>query len=287
MMRNPYVRSLIAVCLFGAMTSCAAVGRINILSTEQEVEIGRHAARDIERDLKLYKDYLVAAYVNRLGQRLARHSHRSDLKYHFKVVDTDEVNAFALPGGWLYVNRGLITTAENESELAGVIAHEIGHVDGKHGARAISIRFGAAAILDATIGGKDASLQRRALRKIAGIFTGVGLLKYGRDAEREADGFAVEATYAAGIDPEGTATFFEKLMAMRKKEPGQLERWLSSHPASRERAENVRFQIRELPSKAGLTRDTLAFRVIKKRILERERTRRENKAKGKRRPRRR
>ena len=286
MMRNPYLRALIAACLFGAMTSCAAVGRINILSTEQEVEIGRQAARDIERELQLYNDYLVSAYVNRLGQRLARHSSRSDLKYHFKVVDTDEVNAFALPGGWLYVNRGLITTAENESELAGVIAHEIGHVEGKHGAQAISRRLGAAIVLDATLGGENASLRRRAARKITGFFTGVGLLKYGRDAEREADKFAVEATHAAGIDPEGAATFFEKLAAMRKRDPGQLERLFSSHPASRERVENVRSQIRELPAKTGLTRDSLAFRAMKKWILEREQSRKKEAERNRRRRRR-
>ena len=130
-----YMRPLMAACLVGSMASCATIGRFNILSTEQEVEIGREAAREIERDLKLYNDPVVTAYVNGLGQTLAGYSSRSGLTYYFKVVDTDEVNAFALPGGWLYVNRGLITTAESESELAGVIGHEIGHVDKKHGAR--------------------------------------------------------------------------------------------------------------------------------------------------------
>ncbi len=281
------LRLLVTVCLVGSIASCAAVGRFNILSTEQEVEIGRQAARDVERNLKLYNDPAVAAYIDSLGRRLGRHSRRSNLTYYFKVVDTDDVNAFALPGGWLYVNRGLITTAENESELAGVIGHEIGHVDGRHGARAISRQFGAAVILDATLGGEDADVQRRVLRQVAAISTGMGQLKYGRDAEREADGFAVDATYKSGIDPEGTATFFEKLMAMQEKEAGRLEVLFSTHPPSRERIENVRAQIGGLPPKAGLSRDSRGFQAIKKRILESERARRGNKAGAKERRRRR
>ena len=269
-----YMRPLMAACLVGSMASCATIGRFNILSTEQEVEIGREAAREIERDLKLYNDPVVTAYVNGLGQTLAGYSSRSGLTYYFKVVDTDEVNAFALPGGWLYVNRGLITTAESESELAGVIGHEIGHVDKKHGARAISRQLGAAVLLDATMGGTDASAKRRAGRQIAALFFGVKQLSYGRDAEREADRFAVESTYAAGIDPEGTATFFQKLVAMQKKEPGQLAKMFSTHPPSRERVENVRAQIGGLPPKAGLTKDSRRFQAIKDRILKRERVRR-------------
>ena len=274
------LRRLITVCLVGSMASCATIGRFNILTTEEEVQIGREAAREIERDLRLYNDPVVTAYVNGLGQTLAGYSSRSGLTYYFKVVDTDEVNAFALPGGWLYVNRGLITTAENESELAGVIGHEIGHVDKKHGARAISRQLGAAVLLDATLGGTDASASRRAGRQIAALFFGVNQLSYGRDAEREADRFAVESTYAAGIDPEGTATFFQKLVAMQKSEPGQLAKMFSTHPPSRERVENVRAQIGELPAKAGLTSDSRRFQEIKKRIFERERVRRGKKARS-------
>lgn len=274
MSKMSFLQRLIVVSLVGSLASCAAIGRFNILTTEEEIEIGREAAREIERDLKLYNDPVVTAYINSLGQILARYSRRSGLKYYFKVVDADEINAFALPGGWLYVNRGLITTAENESELAGVIGHEIGHVDRKHGARAISRHLGAAVFLDATLGGTDASAKRRAGRQIAAFFIGVKQLRYGRDAEREADRFAVESTYAAGIDPEGTATFFRKLVAMQKKEPGQLAKMFSTHPPSRERVENVRAQIGGLPPKAGLTSDSRRFQEIKKRILERERARR-------------
>lgn len=274
MSKMPCLQRLLFACLAGSLVSCAAIGRINLLTTEKEVEIGREVAREIERELKLYKDPLVTAYINGLGQRLAGHSLRKDVKYHFKVVDTDDVNAFAVPGGWLYVNRGLITTAENESELAGVLSHEIGHVEKKHGARALSRQIGIAVVVDAILGGKDASMKRRVIGQVFAFSSGTLQLKYGRDAEREADRFAVEATHAAGIDPEGMATFFEKLMAMRKKEPGTLANLFSTHPPSGERVTNVRSQIHGLTPKAGLTLDSLKFQAIKKWILIREKARR-------------
>ena len=188
---------------------------------------------------------------------------------YFKVVDTEVVNAFALPGGWLYINRGLIAAAENESELAGVVGHEIGHVVGRHGARQITKAFGLQMLLELAVGEKPS-----AARQIAGQFAEVGagltLLKYGREAEREADRFAVEETYAAGIDPEGMATFFEKLMAMHASEPKGVEVWFSTHPPSRERIANVRAQIQKLPPKPGLKADSKRFGEVKARILERQ-----------------
>ena len=274
MSKLPCLQRLLLACLAGSLVSCAAIGRINLLTTEKEIEIGREVAKEIERELKLYKDPLVTAYINGLGQKLAGHSLRPDVKYHFKVVDTDDVNAFAVPGGWLYVNRGLITTAENESELAGVLSHEIGHVERKHGARALSRQIGIAVVVDAILGGKDASMKRRVIGQVFAFSSGTLQLKYGRDAEREADRFAVEATYAAGINPEGMATFFEKLMAMRKKEPGMLANLFSTHPPSRERVTNVRSQIHGLTPKPGLTLDSLKFQAIKKWILLREKARR-------------
>jgi predicted Zn-dependent protease len=257
--------------------SCAAVSQLNLLTTHQEVEIGRQAAREVEREVKIYRDPVVSAYVDSLGQVLVRHSRRPGVKYSFKVVDTDQVNAFALPGGWLYINRGLITTAENEAELAGVIGHEIGHVVGKHGARQITKQYGLAVLVELAVGGENPSLARKIAGQFAAMGAGLTLLKYGRDAEREADYFAVEETYAAGINPEGMATFFEKLMAQQesKQESKQLwaRGWFSTHPASRERIANVREQIAELPPKAGLKKDSKRFQEIKSRILKKDKTR--------------
>ncbi len=266
-MRN-IVRVLMVLAL-GTVVSCAAVGKLNLLTTEDEVSIGRQAAREIEQQVRLYDDPVVAAYIDSLGQALVRHSRRSNLRYYFKVVDTDVVNAFALPGGWLYVNLGLITTAENESELAGVVGHEIGHVVGRHGARQISKAFGLGMLLELAVG-ENPSAARQVAGQFAEMGAGLTLLKYGRDAEREADFFAVEETYAAGIDPEGMATFFEKLMAMHESQPKGVEVWFSTHPPSQERIANVRTQIQKLSLRRGLKADSKRFQQIKARILKRQ-----------------
>jgi predicted Zn-dependent protease len=264
--KNRAVRMLslafVSVCL-----SCAAVSQLNLLTTDQEVEIGRQAAQEVEREVSLYRDPVVTAYVDSLGQALVLHSKRPKLKYSFKVVDTDQVNAFALPGGWLYVNRGLITAAENESELAGVIGHEIGHVVGKHGARQISKQYGFAVLVELAVGGENPSLARQIAGQFAAMGAGLTLLKYGRDAEREADYFAVSESHSAGINPEGMATFFEKLMAQHESEPEGAAEWFSTHPASQERIANVREQIAKLPHKSGLKTDSKRFQEIKARIL--------------------
>ena len=267
-------RSLKVVLIFlltGSMLSCAAVNQLNLLSSEQEVEIGRQAAAEIDRQVPLYDDPVVAAYIDDLGQALVRHSRRPELDYTFQVTDQDEVNAFALPGGWLYVNRGLITTAANESELAGVIGHEIGHVVGRHGARQITKQYGLAMLIELAVGREEG---RSMARDIAGQFVSLGagltLLKYSRDAEREADYFAVQETYAAGIDPEGTASFFEKLLALHESEPEGVAVWFTTHPPTQERIASVRADIRKLPARQGLRKDSERFRKIKARILRRQ-----------------
>ncbi len=258
-------RWMAMILLCGALVSCAAVNQLNLLSTADEVAIGHQAAEEVEKEVAIYDDPVVLAYVDSLGQALARHSKRPDLTYHFKVVDTDDVNAFALPGGWLYVNRGLISASANESELAGVVGHEVAHVVARHGARQITKQFGLAMLVQVAVG-DDPSLTRQIAGQFAQLGAGLTLLKYGRDAECEADYLAVQETYAAGIDPEGMATFFEKLLALHETEPEGAAVWFSTHPPSRERIANVRAQIAALPTKRGLRADSERFQEMKARV---------------------
>lgn len=247
--------------------SCATLSQINLLSTADEVAIGRKAAQDIEQNLPMLKDAEVVDYVQALGAELAVKAQRQDVAYVFNVVDTKDVNAFALPGGWLYVNAGLIATADTESELAGVMAHEIGHVVGRHGARQISAQYGLAVLLEIVAGGPNSeSLVRQIAGQFAGIGAGLTLLKYGRDMEREADALAVDNTYAVGIDPAGVAAFFGKLLKLHDSEPGGMEALFTTHPPTRERIRNVETDIRQLPAKPDLRKDTEAFRRIKARV---------------------
>ena len=262
---TPAVAS-ISLLLLTAPGCGSAFQNINILSDADEIALGREFSREIEREVKLYTDPEVVRYVDELGQTLARHSTRSNIPYYIKVVDTDEVNAFALPGGYLYVNRGLISIAATESELAGVVAHEIGHVAGRHGAKALTRQLGFEIILG-MISGRNASGVRRAASQLAGVGGILSMLHYSRQAEREADALAVVNLREAGYDPRGVATFFEKLLEINDREPGALASLFATHPPSRERVENTRKQIAALPVLDGLLIiDSERFREIKSQL---------------------
>ena len=246
----------------GFLGCAGTISDINIFSDAQEVQLGKQFSRQIEQDLKIYSDPTVTAYIAQLGQHLANHSQRQNITYHFKVVDTEVVNAFAIPGGYLYVNIGLIRAAENESELAGVIGHEIGHVVGKHGVKQMTRQLGLAAVAQLALGENESKLKQM----VAGLAANGVLMKYGRDAEREADRYAVQEMYDAGIDPEGMATFFEKLLKLQKGKPSKLEQIFSTHPPTAERIAAVRARIAQLPRKPNLKSDSQRFHQIKKRL---------------------
>lgn len=242
---------------------CAGrISDINIFTDAQEVQLGKQFSRQIERDMRMYTDPVVTAYIDQLGQHLANHSRRQNITYHFKVVNTDVVNAFAVPGGYLYVNIGLIRAAANESELAGVIGHEIGHVVGKHGVKQMTRQLGLTAVAQLALGENQSELKQM----VANLTTNGVLMKYSRDAEREADRYAVQEMYDAGIDPEGMATFFEKLLKLQKGKPSKLQQLFSTHPPTTERIAAVRSHIAKLPRKSNLKKDSGRFHQIKKRL---------------------
>jgi len=203
-----------------------------------------------------------------LGQAMVKASNLTMFDYHFNVVDTDDVNAFALPVGYLYVNRGLIETAETESELAGVIGHEIGHVVGHHGARQISKQYGLAVLVELVAGSdENSSLARDIAGQFASFGAGLTLLKYGRLAEQESDAYAVQFTSKAGIHPEGVAKFFEKLLALHENQPEGIAVWFTTHPPTQERINFVRQEINKLPNTKGLRITSDRFNEIKARTL--------------------
>ena len=242
---------------------CAGkISDINIFSDAQEVQLGKQFSHEIEKEMKIYSDPVVTAYIGQLGQHLANHSQRKNITYHFKVVNTEVVNAFAIPGGYLYVNIGLIRAAENESELAGVIGHEIGHVVGKHGVKQMTRQLGLAAVAQLALGEDQSKLKQM----VAGLAANGVLTKYSRDAEREADIYAVQEMYDAGVDPEGMATFFEKLLKLQKGKPSKFEQMFSTHPPTAGRIAAVRSQIAGLPRKSNLKKDSRRFHQIKKRL---------------------
>lgn len=260
----------IPLIFFVALTlSCAAINQLNLLTPEEEVELGRQAAREVERSLRLYRDPVVRAYVDSLGQALVRASGLSQFRYYFKVVNAPEVNAFALPGGFIYVNLGLIKAAATESELVGVIGHEIGHVVAHHGARQITKHYGLAVLVELISGDENSSLTREIAGQLAGFGAELTVLKYGRLAEREADKFAVHCLVKAGVDPEGIARFFETLLKLHKSESKGVEVWFATHPPTQSRIDFVRSEIAKLPNTAGLKKTSARFRQIRTRVLRR------------------
>ncbi len=236
------------------------------LTEDQEIELGQEASAQVEQKEPVLSDPVVTDYVDRLGQSLVKKCGRNQIAYHFKVIDTADINAFALPGGYIYVNRGLLEAASNESELAGVLGHEIGHVVARHSVEQIKklqIAGLGAGILGAILGnGRAGQIGNIATQLVA---TGV-FLKYSREAEREADRLGARNVYDAGWDPRGMVTFFDKLAAMRQGETSKVETFFSSHPDPQERAQNVDDLIASFGSLRGLRIDTRDFHSMQQRL---------------------
>src|SRR5260221_13206351 len=201
--------------------------------TDKEVKAGRMLAAEVDKEAKFIDDPIITEYVNRVGQNIVLHSD-AKIPFTIKVIDSDEVNAFALPGGFFYVNKGLILAADNEAELAGVMAHEIAHVCARHAMeneakmRALDYGLLAGMILGGGIIGN-------VLYNTGGMVEGMAFLKFSRGAEEEADRLGIQYMWAAGYDPNAMATMFEKLEAKNKKKHGTISRLFASHPAPPER----------------------------------------------------
>ena len=239
-----------------------AASDVNIFTDAEELKFGREYVAQHEQGVRLYRDPVVPNYINDLGQSLVRHSKRSNITYTFKVVETKGINAYAIPGGFIYVHLDLIRAAKSESELAAVLGHEIGHIVGRHSMKRLTQVY-SLEILKQLILDEDSSDFKKLISEVlaAGL-----LFRYSRDAERESDFYGVQNVYDAGISPEGAAIFFETLRAIQGREPSSLEKFLSTHPVPSERVLNVRNQIGGLPPKSGLRTDSSRFQQIKRRI---------------------
>jgi beta-barrel assembly-enhancing protease len=238
---------------------------INFYSWQSEQALGRELAQEIEANSKLLEDPAVNEYVNRLGQRLVSHSD-AKVPFTIKVLDSEEVNAFALPGGYFYVNTGLILAAETEAELAGVMAHEIAHVAARHGTRGAtrSQIWNLASMSLVFVGGPIGM----AAREISNIAMPMTFMKFSRGFEREADLLGIEYEYAAGYDPESFIDFFERIAVQRKK-PNFLARAFASHPMNDDRIRRAQKEIATmLPEHDQYVVNTSEFVEIKARLAQ-------------------
>lgn len=230
-------------------------------SKEKEMAIGRQLAMEVEQQAKMVDDPMITEYVNRVGQNIVLHSD-AKVPFTIKVIDSDEVNAFALPGGFFFVNKGLILAADNEAELAGVMAHEIAHVCARHAmenqGKGTFINY--AALAGMIFGGP---IVGTVLQNGGGILTGLASLKFSRASEVEADNLGAQYLYAAGYDPLAMSTMFEKLASQNKKKPGTIARMFSTHPQATNRRETSLQLVARYPEKEEYVISTSEFQRVK------------------------
>ncbi len=250
---------------------------LDFYSLDREVALGRQLSQEVESSARLVTDPVINEYINRIGQNLVRNSD-ARVPFTIKVLDTEEVNAFALPGGFFYVNSGLILAADNEAELAGVMAHEIAHVAARHATKNMTRAqiWNMASVPLIFIGGPIAF----AVSEVAGLAVPLGFLKFSRDAEREADLLGLEYDYATGYDPQAFVEFFEKLN-VEKKKPNLVAKAFATHPMNVERIQAAQDEIRKyLPDRPEYILDTSEFENVKARLASLENGRRLGSSKG-------
>jgi len=253
-------RVLIGIAITCSLVACG-------VSQQQEVQMGQEYAQQINAQLPIIQDPELNRYINVLGDSIARLTRRRDLDWHFFIVDAQEVNAFAVPGGFVYVNRGLVERADQMDELAGVLGHEIGHVLRRHTIKQMQKAQGAnigvtlACVLTSICNSQVAG----AAINIAG---GAVFARFSRQDEAEADAEGFDNVVRAGISPVGMVTMFQKLLDERRTRPGAVESWFLTHPLEEDRIQAIQAKINQLPRNtlASLGTDTRNFHSFKARI---------------------
>ena len=261
----------------GSIRDVDAVGNRNVgcgrgignwYSLDKQIAMGRSYAQQVESSSKMISDPAITEYINRVAQNIVRNSDAA-VPFTIKVLDTDDINAFALPGGYFYVDSGLILAADSEAELAGVMAHEIAHVAACHAAREMSRGqlMNLASIPLIFVGGGIGY----AIQNVAGLAMPMGFLKFTRSFESEADFLGVQYMYKAGYDPQALTAFFEKVKVLEKHKPGSLAKAFDTHPQTPDRIEKTQHEINTLlPALAEYKVDTSEFEDVKTRLSELE-----------------
>ena len=244
---------------FVLSTGCA-------ISTQQELALGADYAAQLQKELPIVRDAAIQADLDAIGRRLTPYSRRPEVAYRFFLVNSGTVNAFAVPGGYIYVTRAIVEKAETMDQLAGIIGHEMGHVEHRHSAEQIG-RAQAAELGVGLTGVLVGGQTGRVAAQGAGLGAQLVLLRYGRDQERESDRFAVSVTTRAGINPNGIVAFFAVLRQVERQRPSDIEYFFSSHPLTEDRIRDVAQLIQSSPAATAATgsglRDTPEFARLK------------------------
>jgi predicted Zn-dependent protease len=256
------MRRVVTILAASAFLVVPVVG-MQLISVSEEVAIGKQAQREVKAKVPELADRAVAGYVQSIGRRLVARAGGAKYPYSFSIANYREINAFALPGGPVWINRGTIAAAQNEAQLAGVLAHEIAHIAERHAADQMTknlVANGLLGLLGALLGNDGSA---RAAQVAAQVLAGGYMLKFSRDDEREADRVGARMMRAVGWDPREMVAFMEILRRQQGRDPGSVLVFLSSHPAPGERADLLRA---ELKNTSGGRRDSNQFRQVRARL---------------------
>jgi predicted Zn-dependent protease len=254
--------ALVALTLLTA-TSCATTGinrgQINLISTQEEIQLGKNLAAEVDREERIVLNNPVATYVSKLGQKIAAQTGRQDIPFSFKVIlNDDEINAFALPGGPIYVYTGLLRLAENEAELASVLGHEIGHITARHSTEQLTKAYGIQ-LLSQLVLGEEAGAGARLAGDVVGSLS---MLKFSRDDEIESDRLGIHYMFRAGYNPNAMLSFQRKLGELEGNNPSKVLNLLSTHPLSQARIDAIEQEIATLPPGRELHYHTERYKKI-------------------------
>lgn len=253
--------TIVLLPLVGCASSGVNKGDFNIVSQQEEWQLGTQLAADIAKQLPLFRDSSARAYLNQMGQRIVNKTELASAPWTFEIVDSPEVNAFSIPGGRVYVNRGLITAADTEAKLTGVLAHEISHVVARHATEQLSTQYGLGIVAGLVLGQNPAVYQQI----LAQVIGGGALARFSRANEFEADELGVRSMAAAGYDPRGMASMFQELIERERSQPSAVARFFASHPLTSERIEEVNRQIAKMPRSGNLINDRQSYQEFRRR----------------------
>jgi beta-barrel assembly-enhancing protease len=267
--RNPTLAAMAVMLMLApglALAQTKVKPGFNLFSPEQDVQVGQQSAAEAEQQLPIVQDPAIENYVNNIGQRLARNAGGPNFQYRFRVVNASDINAFALPGGFIYVNRGVLDNARNEGEVAGVLAHEISHVALRHGTHQASKAYAAQAglsILGGLLGGRIGSGAADIINAVGGFGLNALFLKYSRDLESQADVRGAQILAASGYSPDDMVNFFRTL---ERVDSSKKTNWLSDHPAPPDRIARIQKEERMLHVAAAPTTNVAQLQSVQARL---------------------
>lgn len=253
---------VLLLLVVGCATTGINKGQVNLVSSDEEVQMGKELAVEVDKQFEVLDDPVVTAYVQSVGSRLAGLSDRPDIEYHFAVINKDELNAFALPGGYIYIYTGLLKELDDEAQLAGVLAHEIGHVTARHATERLTAMYGYQILAGLLLGDNPNTYAKL----VSDIFSTTGFLAYSRQNEFEADRLGTGYSFNAGYDPNGVSELLGKLSSMESREPSKLEELLSTHPPTSDRISKVKSVIAAIPGSNEKKRNRTGYAGMKARL---------------------